>query len=337
MNYVGIDLHKKTIVLCVMDQDRKIRLRRTLTCAQVETIRQTFASLRPFQAVVEATASYHWLVELVEPLADRFVLAHPGKLRVIAESVKKTDRLDAQVLAEFLARDMIPQAYRPTPRQREHRALVRQRHYLQKRSTAVKVKIRRIATDYNADRRDLFSAAGLVHLAGVPLNESDRFVVAQLLEDLTSLQQQQAELKQRLKHFAAQAPTREAEARAVLRTIPRVGTVTVEVVVSELGDISRFSSAKKVCAYAGLVPKVRQSSDKRKELRLTKAGPPLLRWALVQAAWRLVVHSPRWGAIYRGLKKRRGAKKAIVAVARRLLGVMYAMLKEMKPYRLAAT
>ena len=72
---------------------------------------------------VEATASYQWFVELVEPLAEKVVLANPKKLRVIAESTKKTDRLDAQVLAEFLARDMIPEAYLPTPRQRQHRAL----------------------------------------------------------------------------------------------------------------------------------------------------------------------------------------------------------------------
>src|SRR5437660_6164646 len=123
MNYVGIDLHKNTIVLCVMNQDLKVLTRRTLACCEPEAIREFFAGLGPFRAVVEATASYEWLVALIEPLADRVVLAHPGKLRVIAESAKKTDRLDAAVLAEFLARDMIPAAFRPTPRQRQHRAL----------------------------------------------------------------------------------------------------------------------------------------------------------------------------------------------------------------------
>ncbi len=115
MNYVGIDLHKKTIVLCVMNQDRKVIGRKTFACGQAEAVREFFAGLGPFRAVVEATASYEWLVELIGPLADKVVLAHPGKLRVIAESTKKTDRLDAQTLAEFLARDMIPEAHRPDP------------------------------------------------------------------------------------------------------------------------------------------------------------------------------------------------------------------------------
>ena len=66
-------------------------------------------------------------MELVEPLAEKVVLANPKKLRVIAESTKKTDRLDAQVLTEFLVLDMIPESYQPTPRQRQHRALVRER------------------------------------------------------------------------------------------------------------------------------------------------------------------------------------------------------------------
>jgi transposase len=337
MNSVGIDLHKKTIVLCVLNQDHKVLARRTFACVQTDDIAQFFTALRPFQATVEATASYHWLVELIEPLADRVVLAHPGKLRIIAESTKKTDRLDAQVLAEMLAEGKIPEAFRPGPRQRQHRALVRHRQYLQGQITAIKNKVRRIASDYNADRRDLFTRAGQEHLAGLAMQDGDRFVLAQLLAQLRSLVSQRLELAVRLKQFAAAAPAAEAEARAVLESIPYVGPVTIDVVVSELGDVRRFGSTKKASAYAGLAPIVRQSGgQKPKELPITKAGSPLLRWALVEAAWRLVRHTARWRSIYEGIKKRRGSKKAIVAVARRLLGVMVAMLKSGQAYRLPA-
>lgn len=338
MHHVGIDLHKKTIVLCVLDDQLQVVARRTFACVAVEDIRDFFAGLGPFRAVVEATASYEWLVELIEPLAQAVLLAHPGKLRVIAESSKKTDRLDAQVLAEFLARDMIPRAYRPTARQREHRTLVRQRQYLQGRITAVKCKLRRILSDVNADRKDLFTAAGLAHLAAVPLSDSARFVADQLRAEYHALRGQLKALTARLKAFAAQAPTAEAEARAVLQTIPGVGPVTVDVVVSELGDLDRFGSAKQVTAYAGLAPAVRDSGNRKsRELPITKRGSGLLRWALVEASWRLVRQSRRWRSIYDGIKKRRGGKKAIVAVARRLLGVMVSMLRTMSPYRLAAT
>jgi transposase len=335
VNYVGIDLHKKTIVLCVMNQDRKVTHRKTFACCEAEAIREFFAGLGTFRAVVEATASYEWLVELIEPLAEKVVLAHPGKLRVIAESAKKTDKLDAQVLAEFLARDMIPEAFRPTPRQREHRAMVRHRQYLKQSVTALKNKTRRVAADYNADRKDLFTAAGWAALLAVKLRDADRFVLDQLQAQRLYLEGQLKALAQRLKAFAAAAPSKEAEARAKLATIPGVGPVTVDVVVSELGDVQRFHSVKAVCAYAGLVPAVRQSGGKKgPELGITKAGSPLLRWALVEAAWRVIRQSAAWRRVYEQVKRKAGGKKAIVAVARRLLVVMAAMLRDGTNYDL---
>ena len=138
MNFIGVDLHKKSITVCVMDEKRKVLARKTLACTQTDEIVEFCRQFRPFKVVVEATASYLWFVELVEPLAEKVVLANPKKLRVIAESTKKTDRLDAQVLTEFLVLDMIPESYQPTPRQRQHRALVRHRQYLQGRITSVR-------------------------------------------------------------------------------------------------------------------------------------------------------------------------------------------------------
>lgn len=335
MNSVGIDLHKQTIVLCVMSQDLKVLQRRTLACCDPATIADFFRQLGDFQAVVEATASYEWLVELIEPLAKKVVLANPKKLRVIAESTKKTDKLDAQVLAEFLARDMIPEAHRPTPRQRQHRTLVRHRQYLKQSITAQKNKMRRIFGNGNADRKDLFTAEGWkTALKAIPSDSADRFVLDQLHAAWQFLEGQIRDLGGRLKAFAATAPAREAEARAKLTTIKGVGPVTIDVVVSELGDVGRFKSSKAVTAYAGLCPRVRQSAGKGKDLGITKEGSPLLRWALVEASWRVIRQSQAWTRIYEGIKKRSGGKKAIVAVARRLLGVIYAMLRDGTNYNL---
>jgi hypothetical protein len=146
VNYVDIDLHKKTIVLCVLDQHRHVIARRSLACGDPEAIVAFFRELQPFQAVVEATASYEWLVELIEPLADQDVLANASQIYEIAHSKRKTDHHDAQVLAEKLAEGKVPLAHRPTPRQREHRTLVRHRPYLNQCVMALKVKMRRIAT-----------------------------------------------------------------------------------------------------------------------------------------------------------------------------------------------
>lgn len=333
MNFVGIDLHKKTISICVVDKERTVVHRKRFYCREPERISGFFKDLGSFQAVVEATASYEWLVSLIEPLADRVVLAHPKKMRIIAESTRKSDQLDAQVLAEFLALDMIPEAYRPSKRQRAHRILVRHRSYLSRRLTSVRNKIRRILSNYNADREDLFTEMGLVYLSKTAVLEADRFVLDQLTVELRTYTQQLAEADKRLEAFAKEAPVKEAEARAILDTISGVGPVTIDVVVSELGDIRRFRSQKKVCAYAGLVPGRRESAGRTRELSITKEGSKLLRWVLVQASWRLVNTTARWRRIFEGLVKRRGKKRAIVAIARRLLCVMASMLQNGRRYQ----
>jgi len=339
MNFIGVDLHKKSITVCVMDQNRKVLARKTIDCKETNEIVDFFRKFRPFQVVVEATASYPWFVKLVEPLADRVVLGNPKKLRVIAESTKKTDRLDAQILAEFLALGMIPESYQPTPRQREHRTLIRHRQFLQSRITSVRSKIHHILSNYNADRKDLFSAnRGPAYFKEVPLSDADRFVIKQLWAEWLDHVAQRLALTKQIKAFVAKAPQREKEARAILKTAPGVGFVTAEVILSELGDISRFRNAKAVSAYAGLAPVVRQSGGKKsKDLKITKEGSGLLRWALVEAAWRLVGSSPKWSAMFARLKQRKGSKRAIVAVARKLLCVLYAMLRTSTPYKITTT
>jgi transposase len=336
MNFIGIDLHKKTISVCVMNQERKVLKRQTLPCAEPKRIVAFFRQWGEFQAVVEATASYEWLWQLLEPLAQRLVLAHPKKLRVIAESKNKSDQLDAQVLAEFLALDMIPEAYRPTLRQRQHRALVRQRCFVQKNLTRVRNKIRRLLSDYNADRPDLFTKAGLQYLLGAKkkVSAADRFVLSQLLAQWEYHLKQFQAVNRRLKAFAQKASPQEKEIRAVLASMPSVGPTTIEVVLSEIGDIQRFRSNKRVVAYAGLAPGHRESAGHKKDLGITKEGSGLLRWALIQTAWRMVRCTLRWRWVYENLKKRRGSKRAIAAVARRLLTVMAALWRTGQHYRL---
>jgi transposase len=340
MKYVGVDLHKQSISACVMVKDgqkRKVERRCTLKCAESAAIRSFFEQLGPFQVVVEATSSYEWFLLLIEDLADRCVLAHPKKLRVIAESKHKSDKIDAQVLAEFLLLDMIPEAYRPTPRIRQHRVLVRHRNTLQRRITSVKCKLHHKLAFYNADLANLFTARGQAHLAKTAMSHADRFECQALQEQLTFLQGQLEAAEKELRTFAQTAPNAEREARAVLATMPEVGPVTIDVVLSEAGDVRRFRSAKRIVAYAGLDPGLRESAGKGKQLHIAKDGSRLLRWALIETAWRLVRKSVRWRRLFTQLQGTTGhKKKAIVGVARRVLCVLFAMLRDGTAYRPAA-
>lgn len=334
MKYVGIDLHKKTIAVCVVNKERTVLMRQRFLCLDVKRIVAWFQKLGEFEFVVEAMGTYDWLVDLLEPLAQAWVLANPGKMRVIAETAKKTDRVDAQTLAEFLALGMIPRAYRPPARIREHRKLVRFRVQCRQRVSRLKCQIRFLAATYNADHRQLFQPEYLEDLQQRPdLSAADRFILEQRLLDYEEALQRMKTATKHLQQFAREGSEAEQRQREIVQSAPGFGAVLSEVVLAELGDASRFGSLKHATAYGGLVPGTRESAGKGKELGITKRGSRLLRWAMVEGAWIAVLNSPRWRGIYEALKKRRGAKRAIVAVARRLLAVLVSMLKSGTKYR----
>ena len=193
-----------------------------------------------------------------------------------------------------------------------------------------------ILTRYNADSSDIFTAVGWETAAAVDLLDEERWLLNDLRDDLRQAENRLDLVDDRLMRFAARAPLKEREARAVLVTMPGVGTVTIDVLLAELGDWERFRSADTVVAFAGLDPGVRESDGQRKDLRLTKAGSPLLRWILIQLAHRVKRTSARWKTLFDRLSERCGKKKATCAIARRLLLVIYAMLREGKAYHYPA-
>ena len=254
---------------------------------------------------------------------------------MIAESAKKTDKLDAQVLAEFLARDMIPEAFRPTPRQREHRALVRHRRHLKQSVTALKNKMRRIAADYNADRKDLFTAAGWAALQAVKLSR-----------------RRPVRARPAARRVAAPGGAAQGAGRAA-QGVRRGGPGEGGRGAGQAGDDPRgrpgdrrrggqraggrdagSTRSRRSARTPGWCRRCGRAAARAKDLGITKAGSPLLRWALVEAAWRVIRQAAAWRRVYERVKKKAGGKKAIVAVARRLLVVMAAMLRDGTNYNL---
>ena len=256
----------------IVDRTTHVIQRRRILCQDVAQIKDFLRTLGLFQITVEATIGYDWFAGVAEKYAERVVIAHAGKLRIIAESTCKTDKIDARILAEFLAHNMIPEAWRATPRVRQHRSLVRRRQKIQSRITAIKNTIRGVLTRYNADRQDLFSKLGRLASKQLQLLAEERWLLEDLWEDFDEACRRLEKVEERLVRFAWQATTREHEARAVLATMPGVGLVTIDVLLAELGDWERFGSGDAVVAFAGLAPGVRESDGRRKDLKLTKAG-----------------------------------------------------------------
>jgi transposase len=201
------------------------------------------------------------------------------------------------------------------------------------RSRPSAIKLRRLLSNHNQDRSDLFTRNGMAYMESLELPPADRFCLEQLRDQWTFYRKQLKQANDRLKEVGAEGIEEEQRDRELLQSIPGIGVVTTDVVLSELADWRRFSSLKKATAYAGIVPGQRESAGKRKALHIEKTGSKLLRWALCQSAWQLVRRSPYWWSVYGNLKQRTGAKKAITALARRLLGVCYSVLKQRRPYQ----
>ena len=134
MRYVGIDLHKRFLVVAVEDERGRPRKARRFDCREVDKVRAFFKKLGPFSAVIEASTSYRWLYELLEPLGN-VILAHPLRLRAIVSGRAKTDKLDAALLAKLLRGGLIPPSYIPPRSYHELRELTRARARLMLRMT----------------------------------------------------------------------------------------------------------------------------------------------------------------------------------------------------------
>ena len=181
---------------------------------------------------------------------------------------------------------------------------------------------------------DVFTKLGRQWLKELQLDEVGRQILDRQLSVIDELNQRIDESAASLRALARTA--RWSKAQALLQTMPGVGLITALTILAELGDVDRFKSRAAVSNYAGMVPVVRNSNEKRFGGGITRRGPAALRGTLTEAAWVSVGRVPQYAAIYDRVTRRSGCKqKAIVAVARRMLEDAWTMLKTNQEFRLA--
>lgn len=322
MHYVGIDLHKLFLVVSVDDADGKRVARRRFDCPDQAAIRRFFEKLKPFRAVIEASSSYRWLYDLLDPLGE-VLLAHPLQLRAIVAGRAKTDKLDAALLAKLLRADLIPEAYVPPASYQALRDLARARARLSRQAVRAKNELHALLTRRNilAPFRDVFCKRGRRWLASLELNAVDGLIRDELLRRLTHYQQELARLDERLDTLAEQFPQMEA-----LTCLHGIGIYSAALIIAEIGEPWRFSDTRQVGAYAGLTARVNQSGGHCYTGHITHQGSPWLRWILVQAAMKFVRRDRKLGNFHRRIQKRSGKKIARVAAARKLAGICWVRL-----------
>ncbi len=275
--------------------------------------------------------------QLLAAGAAEVLVAHPVRTKAIAAARVKTDKVDARTLADLGRAGLVASVVPPTQQERVIRSLVARRVALTRVTTAQKNQVYAalVREGIRRPKKDLFTVEGRTFLAEVSLPEPAQFVVQGALQilDLATAQAQAVEAEI-AKAVQQGDPGFRADVERLL-TIPGVGLLTAAAVRARLGDVRRFPSGRHVASYVGLAPVVRNSGNTVYTGSITKQGNTALRRLLVEAAWRVVRFDPRFQALFARLAPRKGKGVAIVAVARRLLVAMYAMLRDRTAYRWA--
>lgn len=334
--YLGVDLHKTSLTVVVLDeQGQPLELRTLPTKCRLQ-IQQFFSSHGPHaHVVVESVGFYLWFSELIKPLVERLVLADPAGVRAFVGRQAKTDRLDAHLLADLLRTDRLPTAYVPRPVVRPLRELVRHRH-----SVSRALALQRRHLRWQSLKLNLLGPA---HLSSArpqkwllaqddKFNPVHRFAARHRLDQITSLERHLADADRLIADRVAADPglARQVE---LLQSIPGVGPLVATTILAELGDPTRFDSPDQLSAYAGLAPRVHQSGHTLHHGHISKQSPPVLRWVLQQAAWVARRTSNRARRIWARIARRAGEKKAAVAFARKILIYAWSVCRRGQPFR----
>lgn len=335
MHYCGLDVSTKSTHVYIENEQGR-RVKRTVVPTTPDGLT---SALEPYargglRVAVEAGGHTAWICDTLRELRIGVHVVHPLKVKWIAESKKKTDRVDAQLLAHLLRIDGLPEpVHVPSRRSRQLRGLLLGRRQLIRTRTRLINVLRGLARQEQVvlKTRALNTRAGWAVLRAAPLASTTRAIVAQYEALLATLGTALKALDGELAGWAA----RDERVRR-LTTIPGVGTVSAQTLVAAVDRIDRFASSRKLVAYSGLAPTVRASGERVEHGPITKQGRAEIRAVWVQAAHSvLIAKTPgarplqRWGE---RVARRRGRKTAVVALARKLLTIAFHLLREGTTY-----
>lgn len=337
MTYAGIDLHKKYSYITVVDQEGT-RLQQDKVINRPELLKAYFDKLdqRP-KAVIEATFAWGWMSDLLMEQGMEVTLAHPLKVKAIASSRIKTDKIDSEVLADLHRANLIPPAYLATKKEREQRDLLRMRCSLVNVRSSIKRRVHAVLHKHNLQPpeknehgkkyTDMFGKSGRQWLLEVIKDRQEipeEYTSLELEEYLGTIDELTARIERvskQIKQVATVNPTAK-----FLWKLPGIGYFTALTLTAELGDINRFYCAGAVCSYAGLVASTYRSGAKVRHGRI-KPGNKYIRWVLLQAVPKAIKKDTRLNQFYQRLAKKKGKPKAKVAAARKMLAQIYYSLQ----------
>lgn len=329
MNYVGIDYHRQYSHLTVMDQQGQV-LRSGRVANLRSEIEKFLGGLETMEAVIETGRSSYAMVDVLGEIGLAVKIAHPFEVKAIARAKIKTDKRDSEVLAHLLRMNMIPEVYQRSPENRKAQRVLRQRAFYVSAMTALKNRVYALLAQQKEEVRErlaqvtnIFSVKGREMILGLDLPLDDRSLLEALLKTYRHLETRIKESTELVEKLFEQI--REAQ---LIRTIPGFGKYLSVLVAVEIADLTRFPDPAHLHAYAGVIPSTRSSGDRTYHGKIIKAGNRWLRWAAVEAVWPAIRSDFDLRRFYDRIARGKGANKAKVATARRLLTIVYKVWKE---------
>lgn len=332
--YIAFDIDNNKIVCCVVENG-KSDLYQTIG-PDVQSMRQFLISKRQtgyklhlaFEISGQAGFIYDSLIDCV----DSIKVVNPTKLTWIYRTDKKNDRIDARKMAVLMSINELPTVHMPNKEVRQWRQTILHRKNIICKIGQVKNRIRATlkSQGYNkpADKGSWWKKLNRIWMKSICqqfIGAGDlwRMQAGNLLEELELLEKQLKNITEYLDRYLSSKP-----GGILLMSIPGIGPRTAEAVLAYTDDVARFGNCKEYCSYFGLTPRLDESGNCRRIGHISKHGPSVVRWVLCESGWKVIRYSRRLRQFYERVKAGQADRKkiAIVAVCRKLLSIMRAML-----------
>lgn len=328
MYYVGVDLHKESSWFYVLNSSGK-KVDSINISNNSDILKSYFEKIpKPFTLAVEATYNWYFLIDTAQQYADKVYLANSYELKAFAKRHKKTDKIDARLIATVLHKGYLPTVTIANQHTRQTRELLRYRMRLvtdrSRNISRIKALLDKLGHTSSGDYTTS-KALKNINLDGLP--DIYKGLIKRYCLLIEHLSERIYEIEKEIDKFSEYDPD-----VYNLLSIPGIGIFSAALIKSEIINIERFASFNRLCAYAGLAPKVSASANKIYHGPLNKNRRKSLQWILLENVMHFVKADPKRMVKFQKIEQRKGYNTAKVALARDFLKVVYHVLKEQRPY-----
>jgi len=320
--FAGIDFHKQFSVITLGDIDGQVIEQLRLTNDEHQ-IRKFFLRRSNLKCAIENCRGNEWFVDLLKDIGCQVFVGNTAAIRLIADSRCKTDKIDSRILMELLAKNFLPVCYQASKQERILREQLRWRVALVRSRTQYKNRVHALIDKENKGQNITSKRSRSKLLEQMPVSSQRQGLLTKHIEVIDYFEGLVKEQDKCVEILA-----KDSEDAVRLQTIPGIGDKSALMFLAEIGDYTRFKKARQVSSYFGLVPRVYSSANTRYLGSITKKGSRMMRWLLIQDAWKAVSDCKPIRSKYVNICIRRGKKVAIVAIARMLAEIAFRILRD---------